>query len=290
MFRHDPAIEDALFAPYRDSIAASAKACAEITFNPSEDLNLWQSKLGGLPYLPLDGTYPHDPKGRPMRLLAQINFAEMPPLPDFPVQGILQFFISRFSEMGNFWGADFDHPAKQGNFRVIYHRDVCTNPDALIRDFPFLAAPARPQGFWRKLAYFIKNGEDDMPFCTPCAMRFHPRLQYVPLEDPACRLKGSGVPVITHENFFDKGFDEFSDYYSACFPAEGHRVGGYASQVQDDIRFLHKPLADYVLLLQIDSEPEKGIMWGDAGVAHFYIHPDDLRRCDFSRTAYSWEC
>ncbi len=56
--------------------------------------SLTESKFAGEPYLPYYQTYPKDITGEPMRLLAQINFAEMPTLQDFPSQGILQFFIS----------------------------------------------------------------------------------------------------------------------------------------------------------------------------------------------------
>jgi uncharacterized protein YwqG len=43
-----------------------------------------------------------------------------------------------------------------------------------------------------------------------------------------------------------------------------------------------------VLLLQLDSDEE--MMWGDSGIANFFIDPDDLRRGDFSRVAYHWDC
>ena len=52
----------------------------------------------------------------------------------------------------------------------------------------------------------------------------------------------------------------------------------------------NSPYRDYVLLLQLDSDEANGMMWGDLGVCHFYIHPDDLRRRDFSRVLYNWEC
>ena len=52
------------------------------------------SKFGGLPYLPASADYVLDEQGKPMTLLAQLNFAEMPPLPDFPEKGIVQFFVT----------------------------------------------------------------------------------------------------------------------------------------------------------------------------------------------------
>jgi uncharacterized protein YwqG len=31
-------------------------------------------------------------------------------------------------------------------------------------------------------------------------------------------------------------------------------------------------------------------MWGDSGVAQFFMHEDDLRRRDFSKVRYNWDC
>ncbi|MEK3889148.1 DUF1963 domain-containing protein [Bacillus sp. FSL K6-3431] len=44
------------------------------------------------------------------------------------------------------------------------------------------------------------------------------------------------------------------------------------------------------MLLQIDSEFEKGMMWGDSGVANFFIRKQDLERLDFSHVLYNWDC
>ncbi len=44
----------------------------------------YDSKIAGDPYFPKHEPYPEDESGRPMKLLAQINFADMPGLPDFP--------------------------------------------------------------------------------------------------------------------------------------------------------------------------------------------------------------
>jgi len=67
----------------------------------------------------------------------------------------------------------------------------------------------------------------------------------------------------------------------------GDRIGGYPYFTQYDPRY-----EDYrrhtALLLQIDSDED--IMWGDAGVANFFITPEALERCDFSKVLYNWDC
>ncbi|MDE5859478.1 MAG: DUF1963 domain-containing protein, partial [Oscillospiraceae bacterium] len=32
------------------------------------------------------------------------------------------------------------------------------------------------------------------------------------------------------------------------------------------------------------------IMWGDMGVANFFISENDLKNLDFSKVAYNWDC
>ena len=53
-------------------------------------------------------------------------------------------------------------------------------------------------------------------------------------------------------------------------------------------------LENYELLFQLASywgeNEEIELMWGDAGVGNFFIHPEDLRRRDFSRVAYTMDC
>ena len=54
-----------------------------------------------------------------------------------------------------------------------------------------------------------------------------------------------------------------------------------------------------LLLFQMDSEfltdgngNQTGveILWGDMGIANFFIRAEDLLRRDFSRVLYNWDC
>ena len=287
-----------VFAPYRDSLLASARPCAAITLRPCETLTdtltPWQSKLGGLPYLPHEADYPHDSQGRPLYLLAQINCAEVPPLPDFPHRGMLQFFISPYATLVHLWGLDYHHPDRQDYFRVLYYPEVHTDPAAVQQDFAFLPplpTPPAAMTWTQKLLGLFKKPALHLPFQYPCAMHFTAGEQLVPLDDAALHLSGAGVPDVDAGNWFDVLDDDFTEAYFDAIPHEGHRLGGYAHHVQEDLRIVeNSPYRDYVLLLQLDSDEANGMMWGDLGVCHFYIHPDDLRRRDFSRVLYNWEC
>ena len=49
------------------------------------------------------------------------------------------------------------------------------------------------------------------------------------------------------------------------------------------------------MLLQVDSEFVEGerrylIIWGDCGIANFFIREKDLKVQDFSNILYNWDC
>ncbi|MDO4794843.1 MAG: DUF1963 domain-containing protein [Brachymonas sp.] len=273
------------FAPYKKALLAAAKPTAEIALLPTTELSLRQSKLGGLPYLPVGKDYPRGADGKPLYLLLQINFAEMPPLPDFPAEGILQWFIGSTWA----WGANSDRPAEQSAFRICYYPEVLADDAALVRDFSFLPPLDPPaQGLWQKLKRcFVRPPR--LPFKQPCAILFEAGVQYPTLNDRTCYLKGEGAPDIHFDNWIDDEFEAFTEAYLEAFAGNGNRVGGYPTFTQDDPRLSAEEMA-CVQLVQLDSQPPELMMWGDAGIAHLFIHPDDLRRRDFSRVLYTWDC
>jgi uncharacterized protein YwqG len=72
------------------------------------------------------------------------------------------------------------------------------------------------------------------------------------------------------------------------FTTNGHKIGGYAYFTQTDPREYKKDAQNTVLLFQMDSDDE--IMWGDVGVANFFISPTDLINKDFTKVMYNWDC
>jgi uncharacterized protein YwqG len=68
----------------------------------------------------------------------------------------------------------------------------------------------------------------------------------------------------------------------------GHKIGGYAYFTQADVRDYNKDLKQDLLLLQIDTDEE--IMFGDSGVANFFINPEDLKNRRFEKAWFNWDC
>ncbi|MCY7330504.1 MAG: DUF1963 domain-containing protein, partial [Saprospiraceae bacterium] len=103
----------AALEPHRAAILATRQPFIRVLAQPARKLALWESKVGGLPYLPKGMIFPTALDGRELFFLAQINFAEMPALPPFPREGMVQFYI----QDDDLYGMDFDNGENQDTFR-----------------------------------------------------------------------------------------------------------------------------------------------------------------------------
>lgn len=125
--------------PFRKEIEKTCKPYIHINTIMNSP-KLYESKFGGNPYLPLEANHPLDSEGKPMLLMAQINFSEVPSYENMPSQGMLQFFIcgADNKNTGDVYGLDFDHPTTQKDFRVVFYEDVTTDENKLTTDFTYL--------------------------------------------------------------------------------------------------------------------------------------------------------
>lgn len=238
---------------------------------------VYDSKLGGIPYLPKDCAYPcatDRTNGAPLRLLAQLNFAQFPPLPGFPIDGILQFYV----EESDVYGINFDHPLEQSTFRILYHKEILQDVTQLRTVLPAV----------------LNEESDDFPFQGE--FRLLAALDSTAMSVSDFRFDSTYLDIYkqSHEtnaksvyNLDSSLWDEISDKIDST----GHRMGGYPFFSQSDPR--EETFAEHtVMLLQIDSEGDGDdeIIWGDCGVANFFITPEALARLDFSSVLYNWDC
>lgn len=229
---------------------------------------LTDSKVGGVPYLPRETAPPLDAAGNPLRLLCQIDCRECTYLPDFPHQGLLQFFISP----GDGYGLDFGYSTRQNGFRVLYHPAVdlsVTEAEVMFR----LPSPGADEAFPVDGVYGLAFEADE-----EIMSRRDYRLDGVFKEktgQPFCDLP-------------DELWEEIGD----SLDGSGHKMGGYPAFAQEDPRDAGGLDRFDTLLIQLDSECEarSRIMWGDAGVCNFFISREKLRALDFSDVLYNWDC
>ncbi len=254
-----------------------------------EGLTVFDSKLGGVPYMPKDFEYPKgksgDYEGMPLRLLAQLNFGELPHIADFPEKGILQFFCADADDW--VYGLDFDKPTSANGFRVIYHENIITDESQLMtaEDIPETNSDEDAFPFKGEFAFDYEVGE--CPISEGDYHFFDSLLKYC---GEVC-----GKELKTYRDIENAGFGKFYDklYESRTF--EQSCIGGYPFFTQDDPRGWKEDISDYnILLFQCasfyDKETKDEIMWGDMGVANFFISSEDLKKRDFSKVAYNWDC
>lgn len=246
--------------------------------------DIFDSKFGGVPYWDLSKEYPIDSYGNKMMLLAQINFTKEA-LADkrLPQQGMLQFFIINGDDL---YGMDFEELDSQKDFRVIYHETVnmdVTKEQVLVLDIP------------------IATDEDNefSPLGKEAAIEFHKTTTYMGTEvvtfeklfaQTLKELTGEDMGEMSTYSYLSK---EDNDYlYDQLFNT-GHWLLGYPFFTQYDPRDEETTAYYDTMLFQMDSEMAEGrdyVLWGDCGVGNFFINSEALKKKDFSKVMYSWDC
>lgn len=250
--------------PFRDQLLQTRQPFIRATSQDARKTKPWESKVGGVPYLPKNMAWPVTPEGKEVFFLAQINFAEMPPLAPFPTKGIVQFFVND----DDLYGMDFDDGENQDTFRVLFHAEVLENESLLQTKLPTTS--------WDE-ALLPHHPDECYPLIFGLAEEVAPITDY-----QFYQHFGSGF----FRQFGEKEWDVMAEMEKSV-RAQGHKIGGYAYFTQDDPR---RPDDAMLLLLQLDSDERMDLMWGDMGVAHFFIREKDLAALDFTRVLYDWDC
>jgi uncharacterized protein YwqG len=243
------------------------------------------SHLGGQADLPPDCPWPAW-QGQPLAFLAQINLAELAGFPAaaaLPPGGWLSFFYCASQEA---WG---DSLEESGAWRVIY-------------------TPAEARLELQALASLGSTSNDSagtdarQAADTPWVISFQEEWCLPPFD----------APMINTLQFDEQENDQYSQLLEQLSqPDEGgsiHRLLGHPDPLQYDMR-LHCHLAsqgldvvetlrqcdaaqrqafetaslDWRLLLQLDSDAQAGIKWGESGRLYFCIPAEDLAQCRFDR-------
>lgn len=249
--------------------------------------SLFQSKFGGIPYLPKDKEAPKDNKDRQLTLLAQINIEELPENSIYPMkEGILQFWILN----DDVFGLDYDTHLGDG-YKVVYYKDIdksVTEKEILEKYKPY------------------EDEDSYFPIESEFSLKFELRDGYFSDSDEEFReIIDNEMKKFYFENkekykeilkvYDDEEYLSYWDIWDILeddkevgeklFEA-GHKIGGYPNFTQNDINRYE------ILLLQIDSEgtEKHEIMWGDCGIANFFIREKDLKELNFDEVIYNWDC
>lgn len=237
-----------------------------ITATYHDKVSRLASTFGGIPYWQSDCPAPLDAKEKPLILLAQINFAEVPKHPDLPESGILQFFIPSDDDQ---YGANLDEVGASSQLVTRFWDNPQTEK---LSDW-----------------HGIINDNDLTPVFGAHQLSFSNKDEVAGIDTIECAEALAANPfevledVALNEKEETAFFDAITDYAAA----HGHKLLGYPYFVQEEPR----DNSDYRLLLQIDTDMDgdNDIMWGDNGVGQIFIRHEDLLAKRFERCWLYWD-
>lgn len=272
-----------------DILEKNKKPMIKISLS-DEKPNLFQSKFGGVPYLPKNVEAPKDKENQQLALLAQINIDELPENNIYPMkEGILQFWILN----DDILGLDYDTHLGDG-YKIIYYKEIdksVTEEEVLEKYKPYKDEdsyfPIEEEfslSFKLTDGYFSDSNDDFREIVDREMKKFY---------DENKEKYSDILKIYDKENQLNYWeiwdiLEEDKEIGERLFGA-GHKIGGFPDFTQSDIR----EVGDYeILLLQIDSvgTEKNEIMWGDCGIANFFIREKDLKELNFDRAIYNWDC
>ncbi len=263
----------------------TAMPAYKVNILEDENATIFSSKFGGTPYWDLSKSYPVSVMGRKMMLLAQFNFSEVSPEDErLPKQGMLQFFIDSDDDL---YGMDLDEPAAQKKFRIVYHEVI---DETVTRE--------------QILALVIPVATDETMEYTPvfrevkveiCKTETYMGPGVYTFADLFCEtVKEQTGEDISEDEMFEYIEENGSEYLYDELDNSGHWILGYPYFTQEDPRGYREDAPYYdTLLFQMDSEMRQRVdyvLWGDCGVANFFMNEAALKEKKFDKVMYNWDC
>ena len=259
----------------------NSRECVNIIIEENNSLNLTDSKFGGLPYISTDADTPKDSNDNQLALLAQINCSDLPENTLYPKDGLLQFWISRNDDFG------LDN---KKDYCVKYIENIENNitKESILTKYKLLDE---------------ENNEEYSPFNkknTSFALKFEKGISTITstdflFEDIALKTIHELFPDENIEDLYDDLERDVFDTLFKAFSGVDHAIGAYPTFTQWDPRNPEEKDAYGITLLQVESHWDNdsnssGIMWGDSGVANFFINKEKLEHLNFEDVLFNWDC
>jgi uncharacterized protein YwqG len=265
-----------------------------LTSCTQDDIPVGQSKIGGQPDLPesfswftetntittkklwIFGKDTEQTITKSLSFIAQINLSEISQFDSenlLPKNGILYFF---YSDEQDAWGFDIKD---QNKFKILYFDGDLTTLKRI--DFP----------------EDLQNSR-----FKPCSITAKQEIS----------LPSYGYDLYNDFNFTD---DEADNFYEKVYEDGNlNKLLGYSDNIQNEMELecelvtnglycgdpsgyddprakeLEPNAKNWRLLLQIDSNDENEMMWGDCGRLYFWIRKEDLVNKQFDKSWFSLQC
>ncbi len=275
IFGSKPSVSERDLSEHRHFIDSLRKPAIRIERGEKTGL----SKIGGLPTASGSLNWPLW-KEKPLAFLCQIDLSAIPKTAAariLPTEGMLYFF---YDQEQSTWGFD---PKDRGSWRIIF-----TDEKDEMRSL------SAPSGLSEAYIYKEKY------------LEFSEVLTYPDWQDDR----------IGKLDLSDAQSDAYFDLCSSVFNHQpSHQLLGYPSPVQGNDMDLESQLVsnglycgdatgyndpkakelesgrlEWMLLLQLDSDDDTGMMWGDVGKLYFWIRKDDLKNRNFDNVWMILQC
>ncbi|MGY3779394.1 YwqG family protein [Isobaculum melis] len=272
--------QDYELGSYFDKIKSHAKNAIHIEMMEVEENNIeiGASKIGGLPDLPKDvDWFNNEETKNPMAFIAQLNFAELKPFDTadkLPEKGILYLFYD-CSEDAMSWGYD---PKDVVGRKIFFYEGSL---DTLER----------------------KNLAEDSLF-EVAKLSFYTQME----------LPDYTSSLVSKQSLSADGYDDYWRLKEEVMDDVENKVLGHSNNIQDGMELecelvtnglycgdssgynsperekLEKNITNWTLLLQIDSNEELGMFWGDSGKLYLWITEENLKNKQFDDSWLILQC
>ena len=261
-----------------------------IDIKKNQNMIIKTSKLFGYPFWPKNSieSYPRDIDGNPMLMLAQVNIKDLPYLDHrLPADGMIQFYLSVSENEHNSTGTNLDTDNKTNRY---FNKVVYFNQDKLESNYEDLTSIKNELSLKFKTSGYNfpvqneilnKNFLEDSEFNLnqkkeSNIMNFKSNIQ--PMSFSTSKFKTEYPDISKNEAVEEQYFNLYKQFITT-------KLFGYPDFIQSD-PFMNTD--SLILLMQFNSY-EFNMLWGDGGIASFFIHPDDLENLNFEKVLFTWD-
>jgi len=255
--------------------------CLTTTRCAQEELPLGSTRIGGRPDLPQHVAWPVW-NGKPQSFLAQINLADLagyPTASSLPEQGWLIFF---YDAEQSTWGFD---PKDRGSWTVLHLRE--DQSGLLRRDLPTelpehaVFLPCRVE-----LSEIVTAAPVELLALDSRGINADERDAYCDILDAEQTENDVRHQLLGHP------WPIQGDMQLECqLASHGFYLGSIWPNLGDSkVRDLASDAGNWQLLLQIDSDQNAEMCWGDAGRLYFWIYQEDMRVQNFQNVWMVLQC
>ncbi len=269
---------------FAEIIESAISPAIHVSKVDSQESVVGVSRIGGLPDVPADFQWPQW-NDQPLSFLAQINCHDLrnfAAAKNFPDSGMLYFFYDAIEQP---WGFD---PTDRGGSAIIYHPSTeklipSSLPEGAEIDNDWLF-PSYPIEFREVLSL---PSYDSLPF-GQMAIPEDSVDDYVNLIEDVKELMFEEEPI---HQMFGYSSNIQGDMQLECQLTFHGLYCGDASGYNDAIaKDLEVGASDWLLLLQLDSDDDLEMMWGDMGMLYFWIRESSLQSKRFDEVCTILQC